>query len=115
MNAFDFVAVPPGVVTATATNPPPWAGVWATICVRELDVIVAAVPPTVTDEALTRSVPVMVIVVPPACGPVAGETVLMTGVGVGSKPPPEIVNGSAVNEGIVTVVETVRPFWSVYE
>ena len=46
--------------------------------------IVAATPPTVTVAPLTKSVPVIVTLVPPAVGPLVGDTdVTVGGVTVG--------------------------------
>lgn len=43
--------------------------------------LVAAVPPMVTEVAPAKSVPVMVMLVPPAPDPVEGETLVTVGTG----------------------------------
>ncbi len=75
VNAFVAVAVPFGVVTATLVAPTVPAGVTAVTLVDETTTtLVAAIPPTVTLVAPVKLVPVIVIGVPPAVGPVDGET-----------------------------------------
>jgi hypothetical protein len=65
--------VPPAVVTKTQTTPVP-AGAVAVIELLELTVkLVALFAPNLTDVAPLRLVPVIVMVVPPAAGPVVGE------------------------------------------
>jgi len=83
VNAPGLVAVPPGVVTATALAPAvAEAGVTAETCVGEINTSpVAVTPPTVTLLALARFVPEIVMVVPPANAPVFGFTDVMLGVG----------------------------------
>ncbi len=49
------------------------------IVVAVLPVIVAATPPIVTDVAPLRFVPVMVVVCPPARGPVLGAILVIVG------------------------------------
>jgi hypothetical protein len=62
-----------------STVPVP-AGDVAVIWVAELTVNpVAAVAPNVTAEAADRFVPVMTTVVPPVCGPAAGEIEVTVG------------------------------------
>ena len=76
------VPVPPGVVTCTFTAPAACAGVVAVIEVALFTVkLVAAVPPKVTAVAPVKFVPVMVTLVPPAVGPVFGDTVVTVGTG----------------------------------
>jgi hypothetical protein len=75
VNAFVAVALPFGVVTTTLFAPTVPAGVTAVTLVDETTTtLVAATPPTVTLVAPVRFVPVIVIGVPPAVEPVAGET-----------------------------------------
>ena len=75
VNAFVAVAVPFGVVTATLFAPRVPAGVTAVTLVDETTTtLVAATPPTVTLVAPVKFAPVIVIAVPPAVEPVAGET-----------------------------------------
>jgi len=75
VNALAKLAVPPGVVTATLFAPTVPAGVTAVTLVEETTTtLVAATPPTVTLVAPVKAVPVIVIAVPPAVEPVAGET-----------------------------------------
>jgi hypothetical protein len=74
-----FADVPPGVVTLTDAVPEP-AGVVAVIDVALTTLKDAAgLPPTVTDVAPVNPVPVIVIEVPPASGPLAGETPVTVG------------------------------------
>ncbi|MEN9668681.1 MAG: hypothetical protein RLZZ386_588, partial [Planctomycetota bacterium] len=75
VNAFVAVAVPFGVVTATLVAPTVPAGVTAVTLVDETTTtLAAATPPTITLVAPVKLVPVIVIAVPPAVEPVAGET-----------------------------------------
>ena len=83
VNAFVAVAVPFGVITTTLFAPTVPAGVTAVTLVDETTTtLVAATPPTVTLVAPVKIVPVIVIAVPPAVEPVAGETEEMAGSGV---------------------------------
>jgi len=68
--------VPPAVVTSTLAEPALPAGVVQVIEVLELtDGEVHVLPPIVTVVApVTKFVPVMAMDVPPAVGPLAGET-----------------------------------------
>ena len=71
--------VPAAVVTVMSTVPLP-GGLVAVICVAESTVnVVAAVPPKRTPVAPVKPVPVMVTVVPPVTGPLAGKTPVTTG------------------------------------
>ena len=70
--------VPAGVVTVMSTVPLP-GGLVAVICVPESAVTVAGVPPKLTPVAPERPVPVMVTLVPPAAGPLAGDTPVTAG------------------------------------
>ena len=75
VNALAKLAVPLGVVTATLFAPTVPAGVTAVMLVDETTrTFVTATPPTVTLVAPVKLVPVIVIGVPPAVEPVAGET-----------------------------------------
>jgi len=72
--------VPPGVVTKTLAAPAAWAGVTAVIVVADTTVTeVAAVPPMVTLVAPVKPVPVIVTLLPPAVGPVLGESTVTVG------------------------------------
>ena len=83
VNALAKLAVPLGVVTTTLFAPTDPAGVTAVMLVDETTTtLVAATPPTVMLVAPIRFVPVIVIAVPPAVEPVAGETEEMEGAGV---------------------------------
>ena len=74
---------PMGVVTVMSTDPVP-GGDTAVIEVEELATYEAAgVDPKLTAEGPARLLPVMVTEVPPASGPVAGDTELIVGVFVG--------------------------------
>jgi hypothetical protein len=64
--------VPPDVVITTFFAPTVPTGVVITICVSELLLIVAVVPPTVTEVAPERLVPVIVTEVPPDAEPEVG-------------------------------------------
>jgi hypothetical protein len=82
VNAFARSACPPTVVTTTLFDPGVPAGVTAVIVVALTTVIfVASAPPTVTDDAPSRFVPVRVIVVPPLVSPTVGETFVKVGDG----------------------------------
>ena len=75
--------VPPGVVTRTLAVPAVPAGVSAVIEVALTTVtLVAAVPPIVTPVAPVKSVPVIVTLVPPAIGPLAGLIPLTVGAAI---------------------------------
>jgi hypothetical protein len=72
--------VPPGVVTVTSTAPAEPAGEVAVIWVAELTVkVVALVLPSFTAVAPEKFVPVIVTVVPPAVGPLVGESEVTVG------------------------------------
>ena len=80
MNAPDLVAVPTGVVTDTSRAPAVPAGVTAvTVVALTTETLVAAAPPTETEVVPVRFVPVIVIAVPPAVGPLAGATLVIVG------------------------------------
>ena len=67
--------VPPAVVTKTLAVPALPAGVEQVAEVADVMVTpVHAVPPTVIPVAPVKLVPVMVMDVPPAVGPLVGET-----------------------------------------
>ena len=69
MNAPTLVVEPPAVVTTTSFDPSVPTGVVITISVDELLMIEAAPPPTVTEVAELKLVPVMTVEVPPAVVP----------------------------------------------
>ena len=72
--------VPPGVVTTTLAVPAAWAGVVTVMDVALFTTrLVAAVPPMVTPVAPVKSVPIMVMLVPPATGPLVGEILVTVG------------------------------------
>ena len=73
------VALPFGVVTTTSTAPAARAGVVTVTEVDVFPVIVAAVPPNVTEVEPVRFVPLIVTLWPPAAGPLEGETFAMEG------------------------------------
>ena len=92
VNASAALAAPYGVVTATLTAPRVPAGVTAVTLVDETTTtLVAATPPTVTLVAPVKLAPVIVIAVPPAVEPVAGETEEMAGSGVLTTRNPKLV------------------------
>ena len=110
------VAEPPGVVSTTSTAPAALAGVTAVTEVPLTTVTdVAEVPPSVTPVVPVRLVPVIVIVVEPAVGPLAGETNEMVGIAKYVYPPvlvaepPGVVRTTsrapAVPDGVVTVTD----------
>ena len=69
------VAVPPAAVTATPTAPAACAGLVAVIvCGSTTMMVVAASPPIMTTDPAVKFVPVSVIAVPPAIGPLTGAT-----------------------------------------
>jgi hypothetical protein len=77
-----FVKLPlcPLTVTVTVTAPALPAGVVAVIVVLFTKLtFVAAVPPNVTVAPVAKFVPVMVTAVPPATGPLFGDTLLTVG------------------------------------
>jgi hypothetical protein len=75
-----FVPVPPKVVvTETATAPAVPEGSFTVSLVGVLVVIVAVLVPNLTEVAVVKLEPVIVIVVPPASGPLEGETVVIAG------------------------------------
>ena len=72
--------VPPAVVTRTLALPAVPAGVVQLRLVSLMTTtLLQALPPTVTALAPVRSVPVMVMAVPPAMGPALGDTPLTVG------------------------------------
>ena len=72
---------PFGLVTSTSRAPAVPAGVRAVSCVALTNVtLVADVPPTRTVAPDAKFVPVRVMLVPPAVGPVEGETDVSVGV-----------------------------------
>ena len=82
VNALGKLAVPPAVVTAILFAPALPAGVTAVMLVDETTItLVAATPSTVTLLAPVKSVPVMVIAVPPRVVPEDGLTPEIVGVG----------------------------------
>ena len=80
MNNVLAVLVPLGVVTKTLAVPALLAGVVAVMVVELTTVtLVAAVPPKVTAVAPVKLAPVMVMLVPPAGEPLAGEILVTVG------------------------------------
>jgi hypothetical protein len=70
----------PFTVTVTVTPPAACAGVVAVTWVPLTNTtLVAAVPPNVTLAPAAKFVPVIVTAVPPATGPLLGETLLTVG------------------------------------
>ncbi len=60
------------------------------IDVEETKAAVAAAPPNVTVAPLTKSVPVIVTLVPPAVGPLVGKIDVTVGGGTYVKPPTSV-------------------------
>ena len=82
MNPPVRVPTPPAVVTTTSLAPAVPAGVVHVILVADTTVTeVQAAPPTVTVAPETKSVPVIVMGVLPAVGPLAGDTPETVGTG----------------------------------
>ena len=80
MNSVLAALLPPGVVTTTLAVPAAPAGVTAVIDVLlTTTTLVAAAPPMVIPVAPVKFVPVMVTDVPPAVGPLLGETAVTVG------------------------------------
>ncbi len=80
MNPPVRVPAPPGVVTTTFLAPAVPAGVVAVIEVAlTTTILVADTPPMVTVAPLTKFVPVIVTLVPPAVGPEAGAIAVTVG------------------------------------
>ena len=75
----DSVTEPDAVVATTSAAPAACAGTVTVIEVAVFEVIVAGVPPKVTELAPLRLVPVNVTDVPPAVGPLAGDTAVSVG------------------------------------
>ena len=75
--------IPVGVVTVTFTVPLP-AGLTAVICVELTTVNDAGAPPKLTLVAPLKFVPAIVMVVPPAAGPLEGLIPVMDGPGIGA-------------------------------
>ena len=76
--------VPAAVVTKTLAVPAVPAGVVAVMLVELTTVtLVAALPPMVTAVAPVKSVPVMVMLVPPEVEPLVGAILVTVGVGAG--------------------------------
>ena len=74
--------MPPGVLTVTSTVPEP-AGEVAVTCVADSALsALAFAEPNLTSLAPVRFVPVIVTVVPPAAGPLVGETFVTVGAGM---------------------------------
>jgi hypothetical protein len=69
------------LVTTTLLVPAVPAGVVAVIEVELTTELTAVVPPIVTDAPLIKPVPVIVILVPPANGPLDGATEITVGAG----------------------------------
>jgi hypothetical protein len=73
---------PPAVVTTTEADPAVPAGVVQVAEVADVTVKLAqACPPTVMPVTWVKPVPVRVIAVPPAAGPLLGETAVTVGGG----------------------------------
>src|SRR4051812_46341777 len=82
----------PGLVTTTSTMPAACAPVMATIVVGFITfTLVAATPPTETVAPGRKSVPEIVIVVPPSIAPDVGEIDVTAG------PEPDALRGSAID------------------
>ena len=81
MNPLVRLPLCPFTVTVTVTAPALPAGVVAVIVVLfTTTTFVAAVPPNVTVAPAAKFVPVIVTAVPPAVGPLFGDTLLTVGI-----------------------------------
>lgn len=78
---FGSVAVPLGVVRLTDTVPAGRGGVSTETLDELVDTIDAAMPPKLTADVPTKSVPVIVTVVPPSVEPEFGEIKVIVGGG----------------------------------
>ena len=76
--------VPDGVVTVTSTMPAAWAGAVAVTLVSDPKVKSASVSPNRTAVTPVRLVPVIVTLVPPAAGPLAGAIPVTVGTAGGA-------------------------------
>ena len=113
----ELVTLPPEPVTITLTSPEePRAEVTTVIDVAlELTIEVPVVPPNVTEEVPVRFVPAMVIDVPPATGPNAGDTEVIVGASTKVNPPVLVAvppapdrttsTAPAVLAGVATVID----------
>ena len=91
----------PLTVTATVTAPALPAGVVAVMLVPlKTTTFVAAVPPNVTVAPVAKFVPVIVTAVPPAAGPLFGDTLLTVGTTTKVNPPARL---PLCPPGLVTV------------
>ena len=80
MNPLDRLPVCPFTVTVTVTTPALPAGVVAVMLVLFTTItFVAAAEPNVTVAPEAKFVPVIVTAVPPATGPLLGDTLLTVG------------------------------------
>ena len=93
------------MVTTTLLVPAVPAGVVAVIEVELTKELAAVVPPIVTDAPLTKPVPVMVILVPPANGPLEGVTEITVGAAVYVNRSAELM--TLVPPGVIMVTSTV--------
>lgn len=101
VNALFSVAGPVAKFTTTLTRPAACAGVTAVIWVEDTSVTpVAGVPPTETLVGAVKFAPVIVIVVPPVASPVAGDTLVIDGLGAIYVKAPALVADCA--SGLVT-------------
>ncbi len=75
----DVALVPLGVVTVTCTVPGACAGLTALTWESETNVKLAAVDPNETPSTPVNPQPLIVTLVPPAAGPVLGETPVTDG------------------------------------
>ena len=84
MNKVLAAFVPPSVVvTSTLASPAVPGGVVAVILVELTTLtLVAGTPLMVTAVAPVKLIPVMVMVVPPATGPIVGEILVRSGTGM---------------------------------
>ena len=94
-----MVAEPPAVVTTTFFAPSVPAGVVIEIAVDELLTIVAGLPSTVTEVAVSRLVPLITVLVPPAVVPsvILREFIAGTGVETYVNPFTKVVAPLAVD------------------
>ena len=104
VNAPADVALPPPAATTTSTAPTACAGDTTVRCDASTTVTdAAAVPPNDTATGLTKCVPTIATVVPPAATPVLGATEAIDGAGVTYVKPLVSVRSPQL---LVTVTET---------
>ena len=102
---FNTPVCPSGLMTVTSTEPAEPDGVVAVSRVAELnDTLLADLLPNLTVAPLWKFAPVIVTLVPPAMGPLAGEIALTVGAGLTAM---ITVSEPLIPSALVTVTVTV--------